>query len=246
MRSQKVFFVAQHPLFGTKSKPRSATYLERSPFYWWWQYLRRNKRYIGCCERNGKGQLSKLYADFGDVRRDDFKAWWKGDNNRGARLFAEQIAEYTLRELIDKDEWLQEFSQKRVAVIAVNLNLESNRAIKQQFDRWLKKHNPRSRGKPTLGKNSTAMYPLRRNFATPSLKKTLMVYDAIESAKEDAKTHGTKVKPLWKIGHELNLLPHFRNITLDTDARVALSKTTSRYYRVAKELIANTSKGIFP
>lgn len=248
MLNSKVFFLAKHPLFGTKARKQPISSLERSPYYWWWQYLRRNKRYLGCCNRGGKGQLSALYADFGDVRSDDFKSWWEGDDNRGVRLFAEQIADYTVKELEDKDGWLDDFPQKRIAVLAVNLNLESNRAIKSQFDRWLKKKNPRSRGKPAVGKNSTAKYPLARNFSAPALKRNLEVFDMVESARNEAKRNKQKATPLWEIGHKLNLIPYIRKQKdqLDSHERSELSKTTSRYYRVAKELIAVTSQGKFP
>ena len=85
----KVHFLAPHPLFGRKTAPLPLKEQERSPYYWWWAYLRRSEAYIKCCEKGGKGPLSKLYTDFGDVREDDFRKWWTtGDH--GAELFAEQ------------------------------------------------------------------------------------------------------------------------------------------------------------
>ncbi len=69
----KVHFSAQHPTFGTKHKPKSLTYQQRSPYYWWWAFLRLNEDYVKCCELGGKGKLANLYKDFGDVRSDDFK-----------------------------------------------------------------------------------------------------------------------------------------------------------------------------
>ena len=96
----KVYFLAPHPLFGRKTAPLPLKEQEQSPYYWWWAYLRRSEAYIKCCEKGGKGPLSKLYADFGDVREDDFRKWWTtGDH--GAQLFAEQRQADEERRAID-------------------------------------------------------------------------------------------------------------------------------------------------
>lgn len=52
--------------------------------------MKRNREYLACCEAGGTGELAGLYADFGDVRGDDFKAWWT-DGGREVRLFAEPL-----------------------------------------------------------------------------------------------------------------------------------------------------------
>ena len=250
MGHETVTFLGQTPRFGTKSRKAPISALESSPYYWWWQYLRRNKRYLGCCDRGGIGQLSWLYEDFGDVRDDDFKSWWYGDSNRGARLFAEQRSDITVKQLADPNEWIDDFEAQNVAVLAVNLNLESNRAIKKQFDRWLKQKNSRSRGKPAIKGRSNARYPLSRNYSTSALKKNLAVYDAIKDAEQAHKHYGEAKKPMWQIGFELQLVPLFRHFKkkedVDADARIQLSKAASRYNKIAQEIIARTSKGIFP
>ncbi len=78
-------FPYKHPLFGTKSQPKDGS---NSVYYYWWAFLKRSKEYNACCESGGKGKLSKLYSDFGDVRGNDFKKWWN-DSDKGVRLFAE-------------------------------------------------------------------------------------------------------------------------------------------------------------
>ena len=57
-------------------------------FYYWWEYLRRHTGYRVTCEAGGIGEFAKLYADFGDVRSDDFWSWWKMHDH----LFAEPKA----------------------------------------------------------------------------------------------------------------------------------------------------------
>ena len=63
----KQTFLAAYPRIGTKNKRASVKDLEKSPYYWFWAYMRRNKEYIKCCDNNGAGKLAKLYKDFGDI-----------------------------------------------------------------------------------------------------------------------------------------------------------------------------------
>jgi hypothetical protein len=82
-------FLAPYPTFGTKNKRLPPSQYERSPYYWWFEYLRRNADYIKCCEANGKTKLSKLYEDFGDVRDIEFRVWWTKEQ-KGTQLFGEK------------------------------------------------------------------------------------------------------------------------------------------------------------
>jgi hypothetical protein len=91
------------PRFGRVNSRLPVGHQQGSPYYWWWQYLRRNADYIACCERGGKGRLSKLYKDFGDVREDNFHKWWT-EGDRGVELFAEQPLAVRLSELHPADQ----------------------------------------------------------------------------------------------------------------------------------------------
>ncbi len=99
----KRHFSAPTPRFGRINNRLGVGHQQRSPYYWWWQYLRRNADYIACCERGGKGRLSKLYKDFGDVREDNFHKWWT-EGDRGVELFAEQPLAVSLSELHPADQ----------------------------------------------------------------------------------------------------------------------------------------------
>lgn len=59
-----------------------------NPYYYWWEFLRRNDEYARYCNAGGglRGPLAQFYADWGDVRQSDFKTWWA---QRGQSLFAE-------------------------------------------------------------------------------------------------------------------------------------------------------------
>lgn len=242
-------FLAIHPLLGTKHKRAALHLQQRSPYYWWWSYLRRNEDYLACCERGGKGKLSKLYKDFGDVRSDDFGAWWGGSLQRGVLLFAETQADIKLRRLINMQEWQDEWSSdSQVAVFAVNMNI-GRRLLQQMFATELAKHHKGKRGRVAFASvNSSARYPLHRNFSQHNLRTMLETYDAWLAnqglPKEDR-------VPLWAIGDSIKLVADSVSKKSDTPAeRTAkhnvMSVAVSRYVKNAKAIIANTARGQFP
>ena len=57
-----------------------------SVYYFWWLFLKEHDGYQACMERSGAGEYAALYKDFGDIRDDDFMAWWK---RTGRDLFCE-------------------------------------------------------------------------------------------------------------------------------------------------------------
>lgn len=63
---------------------------QRSVYYYWWLFLSENPDYWATCDHDGMGPRAALYRDFGDVRGDDFMAWWIAG---GRDLFKEPEAE---------------------------------------------------------------------------------------------------------------------------------------------------------
>jgi len=238
-------FLAQHPTFGTKNKPRTLSYQQQSPYYWWWAYLRRNSDYLKCCESSGKGKLAKLYKDFGDVREDDFKKWWNEDE-RGGHLFAENIDAMKLTVLDDKSHWVESWTQDEVLVIAVPLS-SSKRYLQSRFARILKDKHTAKRGRTKrLLEKSNSNYPLERNYTIESLRKTLQVYD-LYMAHKDQKP---KVA-MWRLGEKLRLVPSAmttNNMTVNEKQvfRNVMGASVKRYITNAEKIIANTVLGKFP
>ena len=249
MSSWRRTFLAKTPRTGTKRSPRPLADREISPYYWWWVYLRRNNEYIRCCKNSGKGRMSALYADFGDVRGDDFREWWYGKENRGALLFGELIPPFFVAPLASKDEWDERFAEAGVAVIAVNLRLKSRRAIQIRLNRWLRTAVTSKRGRPSVTR-STAKYPLHRNYSVPNLKRIIQVYDAVEAARAAAK-RGERKKSMYEIGKELKVL---KWVSVKTayisrnaeDEKHSVTNVVSRLYNRGKKIIENTAKGKFP
>jgi len=247
----KRHFSAPTPRFGRVNNRLSVGYQQRSPYYWYWQYLRRNADYIACCERGGKGKLAKLYSDFGDVREDNFHKWWT-ENQRGAMLFAEQPLSVQFGELGAASEWQPHWDSETVMVVAVPLTM-SKRSLKGAFAKLLdSRHAGNKSGRPslaTLKEASTAKYKLERNYTISNLQTTLVVYDLwVENQDKPASEKLT----LWQIGKALNIN---RAAIKDAESehtadrlvgRNVLGATVSRYVKQAKAMIENAALGRFP
>lgn len=239
-------FLAPHPTFGTKNKPRTLSYQQQSPYYWWWVYLRRNEDYLDCCEKGGKGKLAKLYKNFGDVREDNFRKWWT-EGERGGKLFSENNPELTLRELLDKTEWDDAWARSEVLVVAIPLT-SSRRYIQSRLKRLLDKHHHADRPGRKKSKlaNSNANFPLERGYTIENLQKTLQVFDAYLKVKD----RKPKV-PLWKIGEQMRLVPSAMtadNMSVNERQvyRNVMAASVRRYINNAEKMIANTALGRFP
>lgn len=243
----KNHFLAIHPLLGTKQKPSPLHLQQRSVYYWWWAYLRRNKEYLRCCEQDGEGRLASLYADFGDVRGEDFRVWWGGSIQRGSYLFAEQRLDLTVKKIDGVAQWDAKWDDK-VLVVALNMSI-GRRSLQSMFAKLLQSEHEGKRGRRAMGKvSSTARYPLNRNFSVYNLKRMLMVYDA---AMENDSRPKTERKPLWAIGEEMKLVPSAMPKKFDNnyDTRSnhnTMTMTVSRYVKSATSIIANTANGQFP
>lgn len=247
-------FLSKTPRFGRKDKPLPITYQQSSVYYWWWAYLKRNKRYLACCERGGKGRLAALYKDFGDVRSDDFKAWWT-TGDRGAYLFAEPPAPIRVQELANKSEWDEEWTREAAMVVVVPLEW-SKRAINKAFGRLLMRRHTRGRGrKPAADKrdDTTARYPLVRHFNVASLETALSVYEAVEAAKREAAETGGRRKTYYEIGVELRLVrdsmptaDELKRGIKDRHKANVMTVAVSRYYTNTVKMIENVARGRFP
>jgi hypothetical protein len=247
----KRHFSAPTPRFGRVNKRLDIGHQQRSPYYWWWQYLRRNADYTACCEKGGEGQQASLYADFGDVRNDNFHKWWT-EGDRGVNLFAEQPLSVKFGELDSKADWQPHWHKERVMVLAAPLTM-SKRALKGAFAKLLdSRHTGNKSGRPSLAKLkevSTARYQLEHNYTISGLMTTLAVYDLWLENQTKPKAERLT---LWEIGKALNI-----NKAAVKDAessqsadrlvgRNVLGATVSRYVKQARAMIENAAEGKFP
>ena len=241
IKNQVRHFPYKHPTFGTKNKRKPETAWKKNVYYWWWAYLKRNTEYLACCENNGEGKLALLYADFGDVRGNDFKDWWSKDG-RGFRLFAEPRSEDTIRLLEDGEE-----ARDGVEMMTVSVPLYlPKRFLTKRFRELLSEQHSGKRGEQ-YAKKSKAKYQFRGQPNVPALEQALMVYDSIK----EAEALGVK-KAYWEIAMDLNLVARDKRVLASdppstvTDKKNVLTAIIGRYKKRVEDSIKATSQGLFP
>lgn len=238
-------FPYQHPIFGTKNHPSSEKSWKRSVYYWWWAYLRRNSEYLACCEAKGDGNLSAIYKDFGDVRGDDFKAWWRQED-RGATLFAEPPVEVSVR-LLENGDPIPNPSKGLSVYLPLNL---PNNFLEKRVRELLSAIRKGKRG-VQYGRagNSNALYKFEGQPNLKALEKTLKVYDLIQQ--EKFKPAGIRM-PYWKIALKAGIIDEKgRALPSDSEGaadqkRAVMTAIVGRLKRRAEKSIKNTSMGVFP
>jgi len=239
-RTPQRHFPYQHPTFGRGDKKRHPDSWKRTVYYWWWSYLKRNQEYLKCCESGGKGKLSLLYKNFGDVRSDDFKKWWSEDD-RGAKLFSDPLVESTVRVLKEGDV----VSDLEVLTISFPLSLPK-RHLKKRLNELLIKYHKGQRG-VQQAKSSKAKYRFSGQPNLMGLERALKVFDHLE----ELKAQGLK-KPQWKVAMDLNIVDEeYRVHRTDTpktaeDKRRVLTAIVGRLKKKATDSVRNTGNGMFP
>ena len=232
---------------------------QHSIYYFWWEFLRRHDGYKACCERGGKGEYAKLYADFGNIHaHDDFWKWWseKVDSElwakatRGEILFAEPPA----RHITPIDRMLNTQTTDTMTV-TIPLEVRTPQLVKQ-LRRLLaenKKQVMAARGV------SRALYPVHNAVRLNSLYLTLCAWDVWVENKDkmpkyemcdlvgginyNPKVEGDSLAMLKRqgIGEEDDW---YREVRTEVNRRKAQAFT--RYQKAAEDYIASAGRGEFP
>ena len=158
-------FPHKHPLF-KKKETNKGVYFENSIYFFWFEFLKRNKKFIEICK--SKGKISKkIYEDFGDIRNKNFKEWWNekyGNTIRGIYLFAYQNPFSDVEE-IDYFNKINSLNFRDYTLLAIPKNIEKNYALKR-VRALINKENKRFANK--------ARYEFKsKTFKTKSLKNYL-------------------------------------------------------------------------
>lgn len=158
-------FPHKHPLF-KKKDTNKGVYFENSIYFFWFEFLKRNKKFIEICK--SKGKISKkIYEDFGDIRNKHFKEWWNekyGNTIRGIYLFAYQNPFSDVEE-IDYLNKINALNLRDYTLLAIPKNIEKNYALKR-VRALINKENKRFANK--------ARYEFKsKTFKTKSLKNYL-------------------------------------------------------------------------
>ena len=229
-------FPYPHPVFGARSsglKPE----IDRSPYYWWWEHLRRNAEYRAAILDKPRKEMMSVVEDFGDVFSVDFKTWWRS-GQRGARLFANPSSRPSI-ELLGKSYEISECETR--LLLSVDLKIPMADLVKR-FRVILRSHHHGKAGKQA-SRTTQAKYRLSGPPHIEAWRIGLQIYDA--------KMANPKLK-LWEIArlcpriwnsHAFDPSMPSRQI-LDQKNRVQV--LVSRHLTRTKKAIANTSQGKFP
>ena len=118
-KNRALHFIYKHPLFGKRKETQSGVWFERSVYFLWFEYLRRNEKYKAYCEKKkGTKTIAKLYEDFGDIHSVEFKSWWK---ETGRYLFCEQVDLERVEEISSTKEY-REYQADDVLTLAIPIN----------------------------------------------------------------------------------------------------------------------------
>ena len=227
-----------------KSVPNAPLHLPKheqykaSVFYYWWAFLRLNDAYIKTCENGGEGKHAKLYADFGDVRGEDFWAWWKTHTHLFSEPPVPQVAAIT-----DVGSYVANNNTILIEVPLDNKLLLRMRQVRRILEDKMEKASHRMSqsqaqykvvGKPVV--SALAIYlrawQIRQQY--PKLPYAA-VYEMANGRHVDIE-EAMKPKPRVKK----------LSGTVDFQKNVPLTQMGYRYVRFAEEIITNVVKGEFP
>ena len=227
-------------VYGDDPKPHT------SPYYWWFMYLKRHEGYKACCERGGEGEYSALYADWGDVRVDDFEEWFF---EYGDGLFREPKIQDDLGEIKNPSQFAT-INLEDTMVVAVPFRIGerslSKKEIVHQFTLLLDARFPdASAGRPTY--KSDAKYRFAGYPQVAKLETRLLIYDAVTASPE---------LPYWRIGEELALNGHFEKgkkyITnskeqgeFGEEKRIQMTALVGKRFRQAEKQVISSVNDVF-
>lgn len=234
-------FAGRHPLF-VKRWSETGIWWEESPYYLWWEFLRRHDGYRRTCLKGGGGKYGALYKDFGDVHSCSFKEWWTQDG-RGAHLFAEPPSPVGVVALSDEEvlDLIKTGRDDRTLLVAIPLDYR-RRTLTKALKSILESHQGRKRGEKQVNR-SRALYPLAHAPDAAALKTTLQCYDL--------RTQNPSM-PLWQIAQTVGVSTRLTQSELAgkgghvADKKASMTAGVSRKLKHAQAIIEAVAKGIFP
>jgi len=225
-----------HPLFGGGSS-RSKPDVERSPYYWWWEHLRRSDVYRRAVFGNPRGKMKALVDDFGDVFSVDFKTWWRTDQ-RGARLFANPSLRPSL-EVITEGFSLEDHDGRLLLSVDLQIPIAD---LSKRFREVVRLHHSGKRGQQAT-RNAQAKYRLGGPPHIEAWRIGLQIYDIRQENPELKLWEIARLVPrIWN-SHAFDPgLPSRQILVEKNRVQVLVSRHLSR----TSSTILNTSIGRFP
>lgn len=222
----------------------------RSPYYWWWAYLRLSKDYWWVCQRNGIAddlRLRAMYSDFGKVYEMTFEQWW---DKRGVRLFSEQVAMPAVREINPRDpQFSRDFDMHLLLEIPIHL---TERTIIAQVRKLIRQHPERAVDRVSTAQRKLAkLIGIRQDVIESAHAVWRAHYESRDGRITEKIGQTTGSKSLYQIGKELRLVKSCMPAVTDDAKRAAMrvngmKVAVSRMLSRANNLIDNAAVGVFP
>jgi hypothetical protein len=222
----------------------------KSPYFWWWSFLRISKDYWWAVQLEGRvddERLRKMYRDFGNVFSQTFKEWWL---DRGVDLFRERVAHPEVR-VVDS---LHPILTKPISdylVLEIPINL-TERTIIAKVRKEL-----RSLENRIVRRQNKSRRPLAKltGIRSSSFEMAFNVWKLVYQSRDGRLITriGQQIgsKSLYQIGKELQVakkcMPVYGERSEITEKKInGMKVATSRMLKRAENLIANATLGEFP
>jgi hypothetical protein len=222
----------------------------RSPYYWWWAYLRLSKDYWWVCQGSGLAddpRLRAMYADFGEVYEKTFEQWWNRD---GVRLFSEQLALPAVRQINPRDpQFSRGFDRHLLLEIPINL---TERTLIAQVRKMIRQHPERAVERVSTARRKLAkLIGIRQDVIESAHAVWRLHYESRDGRLTEKIGQTTGSKSLYQIGKELRLVKSCMPAVTDDAKRAAMrvngmKVAVSRMLSRANNLIDNAAMGVFP
>jgi hypothetical protein len=222
----------------------------RSPYYWWWAFLRLSKDYWWVCQRRGAVgdlRLKGMYRDFGNVYELTFEEWFL---RRGKNLLSEELALPAVRKLSPTNLELSRPSGRHL-ILEIPLNM-TEKSIISQIRKQLRNHPDREVERISTAKRKLAkLIGIRQDVIESAYAVWKLHYESRDGrvVEKIGQAHGTK--SLYQIGKELRLVRSCLPVSTDNQERAAkrvngMKVAVSRMLARANNLIENAAVGVFP
>ena len=222
----------------------------RSPYYWWWAFLRLSKDYWWVCQRRGAvgdSRLKAMYRDFGNVYELTFEEWFL---RRGKNLLSEELALPAVRKLSPTN---LELSRPlgRHLILEIPLNM-TEKSIISQVRKQLRNHPDREVERISTAKRKLAkLIGIRQDVIESAYAVWRLHHESRDGriVLKIGQAHGTK--SLYQIGKELRLVRSCMPVATDNQEAAAkrvngMKVAVSRMLTRANHLIENAAVGVFP
>jgi hypothetical protein len=229
-------FLAQHPTFGTKNNPRTLSYQQQSPYYWWFKFLQLNKDYLDTVKKKGVGKCAELYADLGDITKVDFKTWWQAH----AHLFAEPFyTGYKMRVVTDYAQ-LPPLDNKNVVTLVIPLDW-TQRSINKEFRKLVLSRFEKTKRGITVEK-SQAKYQISSKWHCYAMECAYKVYVA-KTVQGSGAWADIAIRAGLAVGKGMT---EGRKGSMTSDNRKLATIVAMRYHKRALGYIKASASNTFP